>query len=213
MSRPESHGFIMWPRCARTFPLSSNLPVLQWRLATRGFIFCQHVHANTSRPLLIGTDSLSGKIQPSPPELLAPAVVSCQPGAGREGAGGAGGMKGGARKKEGHTLLRLITGTSAEQWPLCVYMWRIISDKAILASPLLVPPCCNPSCFFPSLSLCTQRPLPRWMAEPIRAGKRVQEGEKQQKVIRRKQWGLWLLISKCVHVVSAGKHPKISHSS
>lgn len=105
--------------CAHLSPFSLTLPVLDWRLATQGFIFCQHVQANTRRPLLIGTDSLSGKIQPSPSEPLAPrwVEISCRllqevkkQGGGKE-----------EQKKEDHTLLRLITGASAEQWPLCVH--------------------------------------------------------------------------------------------
>lgn len=122
MSLAESQGFIMWPRCVRTFfPLFPNLPVLDWRLATPGFIFGQHAQATTRRPLLIGTDSLSGKIQPSPPGAIGPAVGGnlLSADAGRQGGKkrGGGEMKGGARMKEGHTLMRLITGVSAAKAP------------------------------------------------------------------------------------------------
>lgn len=151
------------PDVRAPFSLSSNLTVLDWRLATRGFIFCQHVHANTRRPLLIGTDSLSGKIQPSSSEPSTPwwVEISCRL---VQEVKEQRGMKGGARKKEGHALLGLIAVASTEQWPLCVYMWHIISDKVILGSSL--SPCplvATPPAPLPllSLCLCTQRPLPR----------------------------------------------------
>lgn len=93
--------------------------------------------ANTCMQTLAGSRSseqtaCQGKSNRVPQSYWPPRWSPVSPAQEDRGGGGVWGMKGGARKKEGHTLLRLITGTSAEQWPLCVYMRRIISDKAIL---------------------------------------------------------------------------------
>lgn len=130
------------PDVRAPFSLSLTLPVLDWRLAMQGFIFCQHVQANTRRPLLIGTDSLSGKIQPSPSEPSAPRWVEIfcrllqevkEQGGGKEE----------QKKKRATRSWGWSQGPLLNNGP-CVYMRRIISDKAILAplsprAPLLLP--------------------------------------------------------------------------
>lgn len=95
--------------------------------------------ANRRRRPLAGRRSLEqtgcqGKARQVPPEPSAPrwVEISCRLVQEDKGEGG-------------HTFTRLITGASAakapEQRPLCVYMRRIISDKAIPASSpsLLLP--------------------------------------------------------------------------
>lgn len=136
------------PDVCAPFSLSPNLPVFDWRLATPGYIFCQHAQATARRPLLIGTDSLSGKIQPSPPGAIDPAVggnlLSADAGGqgGKKRAGGEGGkrgIKGGARMKEGHTLMRLITVASAAKAPNngpCVYTYEVLSQIRRFWPPL-----------------------------------------------------------------------------
>lgn len=131
------------PDVRAPFSLSLTLPVLDWRLAMQGFIFCQHVQANTRRPLLIGTDSLSGKIQPSPSEPSAPRWVEIfcrllqevkEQGGGKE-----------EQKKRGpHAPEADHRGLYWTMAPVCTCGVSSQIRRFWLLS-LLVPPCCYPS--------------------------------------------------------------------
>lgn len=145
------------PDMCAPFSLSPNLHVLDWRLATPGFIFCQHAQASARRPLLIGTDSLSGKIQPSPPGAIDPAVGGnlLAADAGRQGgkkrAGG--GDKRRSKNERGPTLMRLFTGASAAKKPNngpCVCACDVSSPIRRLWPPLPA----TPPTPLPLLSFC-----------------------------------------------------------
>lgn len=122
MSLAVSYGFIMWPRCVRTF-----FPFLQTSLFLTGVWLRQGSYfANTRRQPLAGHCSLEqtacqGKSNRVPPEPSAPrwVEISCRLMQEDKGARKELGrkMKGGARMKEGHTLMRLITGASTAKVP------------------------------------------------------------------------------------------------
>lgn len=183
----------MWPRCARTF-FPFFIPPCSWLasgyagihiLPTRAGKHSQATAHWNRQPVRENPTESLGAIGPAVGGNLLSAAAGSQ---------GAGGREGGAKRKRATRSWGWSQGPLLNNGP-CVYMRRIISDKAILASSLSsCPLVATPPAPLPllSLCLCTQRPLPRWKAEQIRAGKRVQEGEKlQRKVIRRKQWGLW----------------------
>lgn len=207
MSLAESHGFIMWPRCVRTFFPFSKPP---WSWLASGYAGIHILPTRSSNCSQAAAHWNRQPVRENPTESpwshrprggWKSSVGWCRKTRGKEESWVVGVERDERRSKNergphAHEAdHRGLCRQGAEQWPLCVYIRRIISDKGILASSagsrsLVATP---PTPFPPlSLCLCAWRPLPRWKAEQIGTSKRAQEGEKQQrKVIKRKQWGLW----------------------
>lgn len=119
MSLAESHGFIMWPRCVRTFfPFSK--PPCSWLASGYAGIHILPTRAGSHSQATAHWNRQPVRENPTP-GAIGPVVGGnlLSADAGRQGdkkrAGGE--MKGGARMKEGHTLMRLITGASAAKAP------------------------------------------------------------------------------------------------